>query len=59
MSVRSVRGWFRPRAATASRRSRSMGTPVSLCFIRQTARTPDRAMPADTVRAQHAAAVTA
>ncbi|MFJ5787914.1 AAA family ATPase [Streptomyces hydrogenans] len=36
-----------------------MGTPVSLCVIRQTARTPDRAVPADTVRAQHAAAVTA
>lgn len=36
-----------------------MGTPVSLCVIRQTARTPDRAMPTDTVRAQHAAAVTA
>ncbi|MGW6557586.1 AAA family ATPase [Streptomyces hydrogenans] len=36
-----------------------MGTPVSLCVIRQTARTPDRAVPADTVRAQHAAATTA
>ncbi|MET9954533.1 ATP-binding protein [Streptomyces sp. NPDC006339] len=36
-----------------------MGTPVSLCVIRQTARTPDRAVPADTVRAQHTAAVTA
>nr|WP_012477067.1 ATP-binding protein [Streptomyces sp. FR1]ABC67426.1 hypothetical protein pFRL1.38 [Streptomyces sp. FR1] len=36
-----------------------MGTPVSLCVIRQTVRTPDRAVPADTVRAQHAAAVTA
>jgi predicted kinase len=36
-----------------------MGTPVSLCVIRQTARTPDRAVPVDTVRAQHAAAVTA
>ncbi|MGW3521460.1 AAA family ATPase [Streptomyces hydrogenans] len=36
-----------------------MGTLVSLCVIRQTARTPDRAVPADTVRAQHAAAVTA
>ncbi|MFJ6785252.1 AAA family ATPase [Streptomyces yangpuensis] len=36
-----------------------MGTPVSLCVTRQTARTPDRAVPADTVRAQHAAAVTA
>ncbi|MGW8780186.1 AAA family ATPase [Streptomyces sp. NPDC055796] len=36
-----------------------MGTPVSLCVNRQTARTPDRAVPADTVRAQHAAAVTA
>ncbi|MEU8765084.1 AAA family ATPase [Streptomyces sp. NPDC048659] len=36
-----------------------MGTPVSLCVIRQTARTPDRAVPADTVRVQHAAAVTA
>ncbi|MFF9431934.1 AAA family ATPase [Streptomyces sp. NPDC014746] len=35
-----------------------MGTPVSLCVSRQTARTPDRAVPADTVRAQHAAAVT-
>ncbi|MEW5627217.1 AAA family ATPase [Streptomyces hydrogenans] len=36
-----------------------MGTPVSLCVIRQTVRTPDRAVPANTVRAQHAAAVTA
>ncbi|MER8233177.1 AAA family ATPase [Streptomyces sp. NPDC094049] len=36
-----------------------MGAPVSLCVIRQTARTPDRAVPADTVRAQHTAAVTA
>ncbi|MFE7515015.1 AAA family ATPase [Streptomyces sp. NPDC057540] len=36
-----------------------MGTPVSLCVIRQTARTPDRAVPADIVRAQHTAAVTA
>ncbi|MFJ4343153.1 AAA family ATPase [Streptomyces sp. NPDC088915] len=36
-----------------------MGTPVSLCVARQTARTPDRAVPADTVRAQHTAAVTA
>ncbi|MFC9734281.1 AAA family ATPase [Streptomyces roseolus] len=36
-----------------------MGTPVSLCVTRQTARTPDRAVPADTVRAQHTAAVTA
>ncbi|MFE5896887.1 AAA family ATPase [Streptomyces sp. NPDC056488] len=36
-----------------------MGTPVSLCVIRQTARTPDRTVPADTVRAQHTAATTA
>ncbi|MGI5485117.1 AAA family ATPase [Streptomyces lavendofoliae] len=36
-----------------------MGTPVSLCVIRQAARTPDRSVPADTVRAQHTAAVTA
>ncbi|MDV5143225.1 AAA family ATPase [Streptomyces sp. SBC-4] len=36
-----------------------MGTPVSLCVNQQTARTPDRAVPADTVRAQHTAAVTA
>lgn len=36
-----------------------MGTPVSLCVIRQSARTPDRAVPADTVRAQHTAATVA
>ncbi|MZE50071.1 AAA family ATPase, partial [Streptomyces sp. SID5770] len=36
-----------------------MGTPVSLCVIRQTAHIPDRAVPADTVRAQHTAATTA
>ncbi|MFF6794290.1 AAA family ATPase [Streptomyces filamentosus] len=36
-----------------------MSTPVSLCVIRQTARTPDRAVPADTVRAQYTAATTA
>ncbi|MEU9298469.1 extracellular solute-binding protein [Streptomyces sp. NPDC048266] len=36
-----------------------MGTPVSLCVIRQTARTRDRAVPADTPRARHTAAVAA